>query len=93
MVFSVWLMYAIGSQDNVLNNQWVKYLSSVSMEVYLCHMMFFRVVEKLHLETIITDGDCLYVVTVCMVLIGAIVFSHLVKFYVFPYVERLLKGL
>lgn len=39
-VFTAWLMYAIGSKDIVLNNKVAKYLSGISMEIYLCHMMF-----------------------------------------------------
>ena len=41
LVFAVWLMYDIGSKDIVLNNKVAKYLSGISMEIYLCHMMFF----------------------------------------------------
>lgn len=88
LVFAAWLMYAIGSKDIVLNNRVVKYLSGISMEIYLCHMMFFRVASMLHLERFIHNNDMLYVATCITTLIGAICFSHVIKYYVFPYVEN-----
>lgn len=63
LVFAAWLMYAIGSKDIVLNNKVAKYLSGISMEIYLCHMMFFRVVSMLHLDKFIHNNDILYVAT------------------------------
>ena len=86
VVFSVFLMYAIGSKDKVLNNRVVKYLSGISMEIYLCHMMFYRVTSMLHLDKFIGQCDLLYVATCIVTLIGAICFSHVVKYYVFPFV-------
>lgn len=87
-VFAAWLMYAIGSKDMVLNNRVVKYLSGISMEVYLCHMMFYRVTSMLHLDKFIAQCDMLYVATCVATLIGAICFSHVVKYYVLPSVEK-----
>ena len=85
-VFAAWLMYAIGSKDIVLNNRVAKYLSGISMEIYLCHMMFFRVASMLHLDKFIHNNDMLYVATCIATLIGAICFFHIIKYYMFPYV-------
>ena len=79
-------MYAIGSKDKVLNNRGAKYLSGISMEIYLCHMMFYRVASMMHFDKFIGQCDVLYVVTCIATLIGAICFSHVVKYYVFPFV-------
>ena len=84
VLFSVWLMYAVGTDTWALNNRFTKYISKISLEIYLCHMMAFRVVEKVHLENIIGSKDWLYVLTFLVTLIGAIIFSHIVKFYLFP---------
>lgn len=84
VLFSAWLMYAIGTKTWVLDNRFTRYISKISLEIYLCHMMAFRVVEKLHLETVTDNVDLLYVVVSLMTLLGAIVFSHIVKFYLFP---------
>ena len=88
IVFAAWLMYAIGSRDMVLNNKIVKYLSGISMEIYLCHMMFYRVVGMIHLDKFIGQCDVLYVVTCIGTLVGAICFSHIVKYNVFPFMEK-----
>ena len=88
IVFSVWLMYAIGSHDCVLNNRVVKYLSDISMEIYLCHMMFFKAVSLLHLDGLIYNNDMLYVATCIATLFGAICFSHVIKYYVFNCIKQ-----
>ena len=92
LVFAAWLMYAIGSKDIVLNNKVVKYLSVISMEIYLCHMMLFRVASMFHLERSIHNNDMLNVATCIATLIGAICFSHVIKYYVFPFVESKLSS-
>lgn len=88
LLIVAWLMYAIGSKDIVLNNKVVKYLSGISMEIYLCHMMFFRVASMLHLEKFIHNNNMLYVATYIATLIGAICFSHVIKYYVFKRIEN-----
>lgn len=92
VVFSAWLMYAIGSKDKVLNNRVAKYLSGISMEIYLCHMMFFRVASMLHLDKFFHNNDMLYVATCIATLIGAICFSHIIKYYLFPFVGSKLSS-
>ena len=57
------------------------------MEVYLCHMMFYRAVSMLHLDRFVGQCDMLYVVTCIGTLVGAICFSHVVKHYAFPFEE------
>lgn len=87
-LFTLWLVYAIGSADKVLNNRAVKYLSGISMEIYLAHMLVYRAVEKVHLENIIPQSDVLYIVTSLLTIIGVICFAHVMKFYV---LDRLVK--
>jgi len=89
VVFVAWLMYAIGSRDMILNNRLVRYLSGISMEIYLCHMMFFRVASMLHIDKIVHDNNLLYVGTCTATLLGAICFSHIVKYRVFPLLDSL----
>ncbi len=89
VVFSAWLIYGIGARDVVLNNRVVKYLSGISMEIYLCHMMFFRVASILHMERFVPQQDVLYVLTCVATLAGAVCFSHVVKYYVFPWLGKI----
>lgn len=84
IVFTAWVIYALGSRDIVLNNRVVKYLSGISMEVYLCHMMCFRIVERIiHLERFIGNEDVRYWLSFALTLAGAIVFVHVVKYKIF----------
>lgn len=80
--FASWLIYALGSKDIILNNSIVKYLSKISMEIYLCHMLFFRVVSMVHFEKFIANENLFYVITVICTLVGAIIFSHICKFWI-----------
>lgn len=82
ILFAFWLFYAIGSKDILLNNYLVHYLSSISMEIYLAHMMIFRIVEKLHIEKLISQPN-LYYVSMCILVIGGvIIFAHVMKFHI-----------
>lgn len=75
VLFGSWLIYALGSKDFILNNRIVRFLSGISMEIYLCHMVVFRIVEKAHIERFITDCDTLYILTCILVIIGAVAIS------------------
>lgn len=87
LICALWLCYAIGTEGCVLNNRITHYLSGISMEVYLCHMMAFRGVEKLHLSQYIQQPDLLYLLTCLLTLGVAIAFSHMVKYNVLPKIE------
>ena len=92
LVFTLWLVYAIGSADFMLNNRIVRYLSGISMEVYLAHMVVFRAVEKAHFESYIGQGDALYIATSLLTIIGVVCFAHVMKYYVLkPVVKRIEK--
>lgn len=49
------------------------------MEIYLCHMVIFRLIEKLHINTMFGNGWFQYMMTVVAVFVGAACFSVLVK--------------
>ena len=82
ILFALWLFYAIGSKDIFLNNSIVRYLSSISMEIYLAHMVIYRIIERIHIENIISQPDLYYISMCILVLLGVIVFAHIMKFYV-----------
>ncbi len=48
VLFLPWLWYAISVESKVLNNRVMKYLSGISLELYLAQMIVFRVLEKVH---------------------------------------------
>lgn len=69
------LIYAIIKRGGVLENRVTKFFSGISMEIYLSHMVIFRVVEKLKLNRILGNGWLQYVVTSVLVISGATVFA------------------
>ena len=79
LLYALWLAYAVAESirngKTLLNNKMMKSLSAVSMEVYLCHMMMFRIIEKLHLENRMENCDFVYWLTSLSVLASAIVFA------------------
>ena len=90
MITGAWLCYAIGTSGVILNNKVVKYLSGISMEIYLCHMMCFRAVQYLHLDGFINNIYLVYWITSILTLAVAIIFSHVVKYIFLPKVSLLL---
>lgn len=79
-VFGFVLVWAISSKTRLLNNKVVRYISGISMEIYLSHMLIFRVLEKFHFEKYIQNADLLYVLISILTILGAVVFSHVVKY-------------
>lgn len=75
LVFVSFLIYALGrNRGGVLSNRFTRFVSSISMEIYLCHMMLFRVIERTGLHKAFGDGWIQYAVTVAAVLVGAALF-------------------
>lgn len=92
LLFSLWIIYALSGgliiyKRKILNNRVMTFLSGISMEIYLSHMMMFRVVEKIHFENIIKDPNILYIVWCTIGISLAIVFSWVVKHHIFPFLS------
>lgn len=93
-----WLSYAIirvGGETHkscLLENRITKFISGISMEVYLSHMVIFRVVEKLSLNRIVGSGWIQYIVTVVIVLCGTILFAAVIQKFI-GLVEKKIAGL
>lgn len=82
LLYTLWLIYAIiedPTKKSFLSNPVMKFISTISLEIYLCHMMFFRIIEKVHMEKFTNNPDVIYYTTLLLVLLGAIVFSLIWK--------------
>lgn len=75
LVSSTLLIYAIIKRGGLLENRVTKFFSGISMEIYLSHMVIFRIVEKLGLHRAIGDGWLQYILTVIIVISGTTVFA------------------
>ena len=73
--FSLWLCYAIGCRSAVLSNRITDFFSKLSLEIYLSHMLLFRVVELIRLERWISNVWLLYTVNFVLTLAATIGFA------------------
>ena len=79
-IFSVFLIYAIGNKKRIiLNNRVTGFLSGISMEIYLCHMVIFRIIEKVGLTHLFGAGVMSYIATCIGTILGAILFSFIAQ--------------
>lgn len=91
VIFSSFLIYAMGVDSKILYNSVIKFIAGISMEIYLCHMVIFRVIEKLHLNYLFGKGVVSYAITCIMVLVGTIVFSIIINFGINVVRKKLIK--
>ncbi len=75
------LVYTLGCNRGVLVNPVAKFLGSISFEIYLCHMVIYRVLEKLHLVHLFGNGLLAYIFTAVAVICGSVVFSVCAKWF------------
>lgn len=82
IMLSAMVMYAISvnnSKFTILDNKVFKFIASISMEIYLSHMVIYRLVEKLGLVHKFGNGPMQYAITMVLVLAGSIVFAFVLK--------------
>lgn len=82
VLFLAWLCYAISVDSKILNNKVMKYLSGISMELYLAQMVIFRVVEKTKCLYLFGTGWISFLAVWIAVIVGLIVFIEIYKFAV-----------
>lgn len=79
LLYGCMLVYALGEERrsiNLLSNPVTKMLSNISMEIYLSHMVIFRIIERINTRFQITIPDAAeYVFIALATLIGTAVFS------------------
>ena len=77
LLFSLMVIYAIGRQSErgLLNNPVTRFISGISMELYLCHMVAYRVIEKVGLVHLFESDVVSYWVASILTIIGAVIFT------------------
>ncbi len=63
----------------VLSNRFTKFIGGIGFEIYLCHMMIFRFLEKAHLTKITGNDHINFPITYVLVFVGAVIFAYLVR--------------
>mgnify|MGYP001196719619 CR=1 FL=1 len=80
ILFSLLLIYSIGvKNEGVLLNPITKFLSGISMEIYLCHMVVYRVIEKLRLTHMFASDVISYIIAAIGTIIGAVFFAKVTQ--------------
>lgn len=79
LVSAIMLIFALTKSGKIMENKVTKFISSISMEIYLSHMVIFRAVEKLGLNNRFGNGVPQYLITVVLVLGGTIIFSYIMS--------------
>lgn len=87
ILFSIWIIFAISSKSVFLSNRILKFISSISMEIYLCHMVIFRFLEKSGLLSKLNKGEIGYLICFILVFCGAIIFSVFFR-KAFDYIKK-----
>lgn len=86
------LIYTLGCRTGgVLVNPVSKFLGGISFEIYLCHMVIYRVLEKLHIIHLFGNGLLAYIFTAVAVICGSVVFSVCAKWFL-NRIETILKN-
>lgn len=62
-----------------MENSVTKFFSEISLEMYLSHMVIFRVVEKTGFTHVLGNGWLQYAFTVLLVLVGVTIFSRVLQ--------------
>ena len=76
------LIYTLGCRTGgVLVNPVAKFLGGLRINNYLCHMVIYRVLEKLHLVHLFENGLLAYIFTAIAVICGSVVFSVCAKWF------------
>ena len=75
-LYSSILIYAMGARStSLLSNRCTRYLSSISMEIYLSHMVFFRLVERVGLTKLFENDVASFACATILTLAGAVAFA------------------
>ncbi len=74
-VNGMFVILALGECGSFLENKFTHFISEISLEMYLSHMVIFRAIEKLRLNTRFGNGLLQYVVTVLLVIGLDIIFA------------------
>lgn len=81
VLFSAMLIYALrnSAKTCILYNPFTRFCSGISMEIYLSHMVVFRVFEKIGLIKLFHSDMISFLVVSVATIIGAVVFSLIIK--------------
>jgi peptidoglycan/LPS O-acetylase OafA/YrhL len=88
-MFSLMLIYAVqNDRSGLLKNSVTGFLSNISMEIYLSHMVIYRMLEKIGMVHYFDSQILSYVLAAIGTVVGAVVFSVIIK-KIIGFIERI----
>lgn len=77
---------ALGSEIKLWSNPLTKFVSGISFEIYLTHMMVFRVLEKIGFTNIADESVISYIIACIGTIGGALIFAS-----AYQYIEKKIR--
>lgn len=74
VLFLLWLSFAISVKSRMMDNRFMHYFGSVSMEMYLAQMVLFRVIDKLNLLYVFGQGWMSFIFVFILEIVLLVVF-------------------
>lgn len=93
ILYVFWILYAMTGGYNIkgfkfLDNKLMCFLGNISMEIYLCHMVIFRLVEMIQLDSLINNPHLYYWGVCTLGILFSITFSWFVKYKLFGWLGK-----
>ena len=79
ILYAIWISFAISYDGKILNNNFTGFISKISMEIYLSHMVIFRLIEKIKLTNLLHAHVLNFCKVFIMTVIGTIIFDLIVN--------------
>ncbi len=77
--FSMMLIGSIGQRQALLSNRATKYISEISMEIYLCHVAIFRVIQKFGFDRLHDNEFVSFIIAFMLTLGLSVIFARCYK--------------
>lgn len=71
----IMLSITISDRKSILSNKIMRFFSGISLEIYLCHMVIYRIVEKMGWVHFFSNDLLSYIFACCATLVGAMLLS------------------
>ena len=77
VLFMLIIMFAINisNKKTILSSKVMKFLSSISLEIYLCHMIIYRILERANLLRVFDSALISYILSCVLTFFGSVIFS------------------
>lgn len=79
LLYSLWTVFSLAIHKIPKIERFVNFISRISMEIYLSHMLCFRVLEKTRLLYLLGNGFNSYILDVVLTIIAVLIFIPIIQ--------------